>query len=899
MNSERLKAIQEHLTKISIEDVAEIYKDLENIYNQLLSKHGIDIQKCFCGANENFLEELKKAFSKAVEINMIVSFLLESGVRLIIEDLIEAKKRNCPIRIVTGRYLNITQPSALYLIKDRLGSYVDLRFFKDDNIPFHPKAYIIEYEGGKGDIFIGSSNLSESALTYGIEWNYRIEKTTNPKDYEQFKKEFFKILKSCTEKIDDELLRKYSRSWKRPKIFIEIKEIQAEVENTDNSAEDIDSTSSKDISMVAEEVLEYDKSTFAEKDDTEQSKTQHKKPNSRKIVPLYPREAQTEALYWLKKCREEGLDRALVVAATGIGKTFLAAFDSIGFKTVLFVAHREEILRQAALSFKTIRSNATIGFFTGDRKETEKDIIFASVQTLGKEEYLNPTYFSSDYFEYIIIDEFHHAVAKSYQNIINYFKPKFLLGLTATPERLDNKDVFELCNYNVVYELRLKDAINKGYLVPFHYYGIYDETDFSQIPEINGKYKEDELEKVLMIHKRADLILKNYLKFNKQKTLAFCCSRNHAEFMADYFNKNGVKCCAVYSGEQGKNALQRSEAIRKLKNGQIKVIFTVDMFNEGVDIPEIDMVMFLRPTESPTVFLQQLGRGLRKAKNKNYLTVLDFIGNYKRANLIPFLLSTGEYDIEKIQKSKYSVDDFEYPDGCVVDFDFRIIDIFKKQAESLKNIQEIVYEEFLRIKEMLGKRPSRVEFFKYIDTAIYASMKKYSDPFINVFKDYISFLKINNQLEEGEESLFNTFAHKFIKVVENTMMTKIYKMPLLLAFYNNGNIKLKVGPDDIYEAFKEFFSNPSNAIDLEVHKSTRNYKDWQKEEYIKLSRNNPEKYLISSHPEFFYWDGDYFCINDKLADFINNEYFLVHFKDAIDFRIKRYYRERYEKWTQQ
>lgn len=168
-----------------------------------------------------------------------------------------------------------------------------------------------------------------------------------------------------------------------------------------------------------------------------------------------------------------------------------------------------------------------------------------------------------------------------------------------------------------------------------------------------------------------------------------------------------------------------------------------------------------------------------------------------------------------------------------------------------------------------------------------------------MFKDYISFLKINNQLEEGEESLFNTFAHKFIKVVENTMMTKIYKMPLLLAFYNNGNIKLKVGPDDIYEAFKEFFSNPSNAIDLEVHKSTRNYKDWQKEEYIKLSRNNPEKYLISSHPEFFYWDGDYFCINDKLADFINNEYFLVHFKDAIDFRIKRYYRERYEKWTQQ
>ncbi|MDN5302187.1 MAG: hypothetical protein PWQ60_1701 [Thermoanaerobacteraceae bacterium] len=719
MDLKEIKLIHENLKEVTIEDVEKIYRNLENIYNQLLMKQNIDIQKCFCGGNENFLLELKKSFSKAAKINLIVSFLLESGVRLIIEDLIEAKKRNCPIRIITGRYLNITQPSALYLIKDRLGDYVDLRFFKDDNIPFHPKAYIFEYSDGRGDIFIGSSNISESALTYGIEWNYRIEKTTNSTDFEVFKKEFLKLFEFYTEKIDDKLLKKYSQSWKKPKVFIDIEKRVLIPQGKEEISCLFGKTSvDYEISRVAESSLGY-KTSF-----------------ETKIVPfLRPNDPQIEALYWLKKSREEGFEKALIVAATGIGKTLIAAFDSMEYKTILFIANREEILNQALLSFKTLSPNSTIGYFNGDVKDTKKDIILASVQTLGKEEYLNTNYFTPDYFEYIVIDEFHHAVAKSYRNIINYFKPKFLLGLTATPERLDNKDVFELCDYNVVYELRLKDAINKGYLVPFHYYGIYDETDFSVIPEVNGKYKEDELEKALMIHKRAELILKNYLKFNKQKTLAFCSSRNHAEFMAEYFNQKGIKCCAVYSGEQGKNAVERDEAIRKLKNGEIKVIFTVDMFNEGVDIPEIDMVMFLRPTESPTVFLQQLGRGLRKAKDKDYLTVLDFIGNYKRAFIVPFLLSGRDYDVESVKREKYTIDDFDFPDDCIIDFDFRLIDIFRKQSESLKDIKTLVFEEYLRIKEKLGKRPSRLELFEHIDESVYRGLRRFSDPSVNIFKD--------------------------------------------------------------------------------------------------------------------------------------------------------------------
>lgn len=885
MGFEKVHKIEEYLNQIELHEIKDVYRKIEQRYKALIQQAGLQNVKCFTGDNEDFLTELRRAIKRAVEINFIVSFLLESGVRLIIEDLIEAKKRGSKIRIVTGRYLNITQPSALYLIRQALGNYVDLRFYKFEEKSFHPKAYIFEYENDDGEVFIGSSNISEQALCGGIEWNYKIEKKTNYDDFLFFKNEFLNIFHNQSIEVTDKVLKEYSHKWKKPKIQLE-KEIFTEVDGDISEHEEKDQNILSDSLKVAQEVAEY----------SVQSLIKSKENKGKVIQFYYPRGAQIEALYELKKSREEGFNKGLVVLATGVGKTFLAAFDSMEFQKVLFVAHKEEILNQAKKTFEKVRPNDSMGFFNAEIKDTNKDIIFASVQTLGKEEYLNESYFPPDYFDYIVIDEFHHAVAKSYSNIISYFKPKFLLGLTATPERLDNKDVFELCDYNVVYELRLKDAINKGFLVPFHYYGIYDETDFSNIPIINGKYKEDELERVLMIHKRADLILKNYLKFNKKRTLAFCSSRNHAEFMAEYFNQNGVKSCAVYSGEQGKNAVARGQAIEKLKKGEINVIFTVDMFNEGVDIPEIDMVMFLRPTESPTVFLQQLGRGLRKAKDKYYLTVLDFIGNYKKANLIPFLLSGKRYDIEKIKKTRFVYDEFDFPDDCIVDFDFRIIDIFRKQAEAVKRIEELIYEEYLRIKNFLGYRPMRQDFFKYVDNAIYDNMKRYSDPNINILKDYISFLYKNNELTESEKALYATVAHEFVRCIENTRMTKSYKMPLLLAFYNNGELKLVATPDDIYRSFKEFYSNPSNAVDLARHKSTQGYKEWTKEDWLDLSRKNPEEALLNDNEfsKFLKRDGEFLYLSKDLEPFIKNQDFIRHFKDVIDYRVKRYYKERIE-----
>ena len=834
---------------------------------------------CITGHNDHLYKHIQQSIHTATSMDIIVSFLMESGVKLIQKDLEEIKDKNIPIRILTGNYLNITQPSALYLLKDILGDKVDLRFYNDTKRSFHAKAYIFEKDN-EGEIFIGSSNLSRSAWTSGIEWNYRIDQKTNFEDFNYFKNMFEDLFLNHSIIVNDEELERYSKTWKRPKIY----------SNINNKRED--------INYVYEE-----------------------NRNSNITSMFEPRGAQIEALYELKKTRLAGNDKALVVAATGIGKTYLAAFDSREFNRVLFVAHREEILKQAYESFANVRTDKwlsvmageeklvadkeeilehkvnnkttqeyehNMGFFMNSTKETKKDIIFASVQSLGKEKYLNEKYFDKDYFDYIIIDEFHHATAKNYQNIINYFEPKFMLGLTATPDRLDNKDVFSICDYNTVYEATLKTAIDKGWLVPFRYYGIYDESvNYDKVEYKNGKYNEKELEKALSINNRAELILKHYKKYKSTRALGFCTSKSHTEFMAKYFNENGVPSCAVYSSNEGEYNEERSIALKKLRDEDINVIFSVDMFNEGLDIKSIDMVMFLRPTESPTVFLQQLGRGLRKDKNKKYLNVLDFIGNFKKANLVPYLLK-GE---SKIRESNITTipSEEDYPEDCFIDFDFRLIDIFEKIKKANQKIGDKIIEEYYRIKEYLGHTPLRTEMFTYMDEDLYNNIKKKSK--LNIFRDYISFLvKIN----ESEDTLKDTLGHEFIKFIETTSMSKTYKLPVLLAFYNNGNMKLKINDEDLYKSFKEFYSKGSNGVDMLKDKSTSKFKTWDKKEYVKLARKNPVHFLCKSSSEFFYLDGDYICLNKELEKFFNNEEFINSVKDAIDFRTKEYYKNRFE-----
>lgn len=484
--------------------------------------------------------QLKMSMQKAVRIDIIVSFLLESGVKMILKDLRAALNRGVQIRILTGNYLGITQPPALFLIKKELGDRVDLRFYNDKERSFHPKAYIFHYENS-GEIFIGSSNISKSALTSGIEWNYRFSSLADGENFRLFYETFFDLFEHHSIVIDDAELTAYSHNWHKPAV-------------------------SKDLARYDDLEDGSSRATTDENTDT---------ICTTKMEEFFqPRGAQIEALYALENSRAEGAEKGLVQAATGIGKTYLAAFDSAPYKHVLFVAHREEILQQAALSFKNVRQSVDYGFFNGKQKDTDKAVIFASVATLGREEYLREEYFPSDYFDYPVIDEFHHAVNEQYRRIVNYFKPQFLLGLTATPERMDGRNIYEICDYNVPYEISLKEAINKGILVPFHYYGIYDETDYSSLHLVKGRYDEKELNETYIGNvRRYDLIYKYYMKYHSKRALGFCCSRQHAEEMAKEFCTRGIEAVAVYSNADSAFSEDRNKAIEKLKKQGVHLFF--------------------------------------------------------------------------------------------------------------------------------------------------------------------------------------------------------------------------------------------------------------------------------------------------------------------------------------
>ena len=718
--------------------------------------------------------QLKMSMLKANKIDIIVSFLMESGVRMILKDLKAALDRGVQVRILTGNYLGITQPSALCLIKKELGNRVDLRFYNDKDRSFHPKSYIFHYEN-VGEIYIGSSNISRSALTSGIEWNYRFSSLDDKKNFSLFYDTFVELFENHSLVIDDDELTKYSKNWHKPAV-------------------------SKDLAKY--DNLEDDEDTKVE-------------------ILFQPRGAQIEALYALEDSRLEGVTKGLVQAATGVGKTYLAAFDSAKYERVLFVAHREEILKQAAISFKNVRHSDDYGFFYGKQKDTDKAVIFASVATLGRNEYLTKDFFAPDYFDYVIIDEFHHAVNEQYQRIVKYFKPQFLLGLTATPERMDGKNIYEICDYNVPYEISLKEAINKGMLVPFHYYGIYDETDYSSLHLVKGRYDEKELNETYIGNiKRYDLIYKYYMKYRSKRALGFCCSRQHAEEMAKEFCKRGIEAVAVYSNADGEFSEDRDKAIEKLKKQEIKMIFSVDMFNEGVDIAALDMVMFLRPTESPIIFLQQLGRGLRISKGKEYLNVLDFIGNYEKAGQAPLLLSGGK---DFGEKSAYNYADIEYPDDCIVDFDMRLIDLFKELEKKSLSVKERIKQEFYRVKELRdGKVPSRIELFTYMDDDIYQYCMKHAKE--NPFRRYMEFLNEMHELSVDEKVVYSGIGREFLSLIETTDMQKIYKMPILYSFYNDGDIRLAVKDEDVLGAWKTFFDNGTNWKDFAADVSYVDYK---------------------------------------------------------------------------
>jgi superfamily II DNA or RNA helicase/diadenosine tetraphosphate (Ap4A) HIT family hydrolase len=583
-------------------------------------------------------------------IDLVVSFIMRSGLELIVGALRDALERDAQVRILTTDYLQITEHAALRQLLDLAEDFPNLqvRVFRDPGLSFHPKAYL--FWSPRADavrVIVGSSNLSRSGLADGVEWNVAFARP-------------------------GETLERFAKLWE----------------------------DARAVELTADWLRTYAPSR-------RQPQPAVVELGEPPVQPVVPRLLQQEALAALARTRADGHRAGLVVMATGLGKTWLAAFDSARpqFGRVLFVAHREEILRQSRDVFRRVLPDGDLGLYHGSEKQPDARVVFASVQTLAG----RLSQFPRGAFSYVVIDEFHHAAASSYRKVIDHFSPDFLLGLTATPDRMDGADLLALCGDNLVYECTLLEGIERGELVPLHYWGVPDPVDFEPIPWRAGRFDLDALTGAVETRERAQSALEEWSKRHGGRTLGFCVSISHADFMARYFTERGIACAAVHTGPA---SAPRHETVEALREGRLEIVFAVDIFNEGLDVPEIDTVLMLRPTESPVVFLQQLGRGLRTNEGKANLDVVDFIGNHRSFLLKPRTLlglSSGTTPSTARVVRALKNGDFGLPSGCSVSYELEVVDMLRRLARvSAKSGLEDYCRSYF---EEEGTRPSAVQTF--------------------------------------------------------------------------------------------------------------------------------------------------------------------------------------------
>src|SRR5690554_1616908 len=531
-------------------------------------------------AEPNLASEIGKEMASADRVSALIAFVKWSGLRLIADQILEHLRAGRPLRVITTTYTGVTERRALDWLVEH-GAEVKVAY-DTRATRLHAKAWLFERDTGFDTAWIGSSNLSRSALVDGLEWNVRASRVTTPDILDKF---------SAT----------FEAYW---------------------------SDSHFETYLPERDGENFDKAVRAART----SGT----PIDISFLDVRPYSFQQQMLDDLAVERHRhGRWRNLVVAATGSGKTVVAALDyrrlrgELDRARLLFVAHRREILHQSRLTFRNVLRDQTFGELYVDGTQPEQwEHVFASVQGLSSYDVAR---IPPDHFDVVIVDEFHHAAAATYRRLLNHLKPKVLLGLTATPERADGESVLDWFDGHIAVELRLWEAIDSGHLVPFHYFGIHDGTDLSSLEWTRGGYQISDLDNVYTGNDaRVAIVLEalnDKVDPHEMKALGFCVSIAHAEYMARRFNQAGIRSAAVSAHSSSE---ERAEALRQLRDGTLSVVFAVDLFNEGVDVPDIDTVLFLRPTESLTVFLQQLGRGLRRAEGKAVLTVLDFVGNQHR-----------------------------------------------------------------------------------------------------------------------------------------------------------------------------------------------------------------------------------------------------------------------------
>lgn len=676
------------------------------------------------------LSHLKRGLEMADEFLFAVSFIRLSGIEMLLQTFKDMEKRNVKGRIITTDYLAYTEPKAIRKLLSY--DFIDVRIITEE--AFHVKGYLFS-SSITDTVIIGSSNLTGGALKTNREWNVEITSPKGGKAAKDFRKLFEELWKEARP-VREIWLTEYEKRYNKEA------EIRRKIEGE----------------------------------------------TSREPFRIEPNRMQKEASLALRRLRKEGKRKALLIAATGTGKTYLSAFDVLSFNPehMLFIVHREQILNDAAESFidvlgKGIRND--IGFLTGGRKDYDKKYIFSTVQTISKTEvYRN---FSPTFFDYIVIDEVHKAAAPSYKRLMEHFSSSFLLGMSATPDRPDRENIYELFDYNIAIDIRLKDALEENMLCPFHYFGI------SEI-KVDGKIlTEDASFNDLTSPERVKNIIEKseYYGFSgkRVKGLIFTSRVEEARKLSEEMNrirKNGRRMWQTRYVTGETETGKREEYVRRLERDEdddqaLDFIITVDTFNEGIDIPEVNQIIMLRPTTSPIVFIQQLGRGLRKREDKEFLVAIDFIGNYKKSFLIPIALS-GDNTYDKDNLRKYITEGSSAIPGCsTIDFDpiargliYRNIDSSDlKQLSILKN-------EYFTLKNRLGRIPTIADFRRekamdiqnFVDKAgsYHAFVKKVDD-------DY------DVSLTENEEKVLRYVSEKFS---DGKRADELLYLKEALSFYN-------------------------------------------------------------------------------------------------------------------
>lgn len=772
-------------------------------------------------------------------IDLLVSFVMRSGLDVIASRLDEALVRGARVRLLTTDYLGITDPAALGFFLDRIDSLTGestpdlaVRVFSDPSTSFHPKAYIFSNSASKqGVAFVGSSNLSRSALEHGIEWNIETRQVAALLD--EFER-LWRDPRAIT--LDGEWLASYrQRVIERPAVLV-------------------------DADAVGGMVPEPEPT---------------------------PTSVQREALDALELTRSQGFAAGLAVMATGLGKTWLAAFDSTRpqFRRILFIAHREEILHQARDVYRRIRPSGTFGYFMGGRRDIDADVVFASIQSLSG----NLTAIDPEMFDYVVVDEFHHADAPTYRRVIAHFRPRFLLGLTATPERTDQADLLALCADNLVYDIGLVEGIERDLLSPFAYRAIRDVADYAEMPWRSGRFDPTELSRRLETEARAEQVLTEWGALaGRRRALGFCCSITHAEFMARYFSERGVAAASVHSGS---GSAPRSASLDRLAAGDLEIVFTVDLFNEGVDVPEIDTVLMLRPTESPIVFFQQLGRGLRRSIGKDLLQVLDLVGNHRSFLLKAKLLAElGGRHVVSAQQAieQLEVGETTLPAGCSIVVDTEVIDMFRQL--SARTSRQLALVNLVRdwADEHDGVRPSALEISLLLGKEL--PTKRATDGWFGALD--------TAGLLSDEERAVVAAAGEFLLDIEFGSYTKSYKLITLLAMLDAGRLRsgmalreVALGSrwlvmrdrrlrNDLVDATRAF-ANPASPSD---------------HEWLRYWRANPIAAWTTAakgedRPAWFSAVDDRLVLQLDLDD-VSGEVVDLLVREIVDYRLHRYLRSR-------